>query len=164
MRNSRSTGFSPQTVDRAKQVAYRMLSYRDRSVKEIETKLAEKGFSEEVTAEVVSFLKEAHYLDDDRFAWEWVRSRAVHRHIGPLRLKRELLEKGLSSGEADQSIARLTREYDLLEQAETLLRRRWKDPAFLSDLKNKQRAYLFLQRKGFDGETILKAIRKIKSQ
>ncbi|WDT82211.1 MAG: regulatory protein RecX [Candidatus Manganitrophus sp.] len=86
-REAHQTAGASRPADRAKQSAYRLLSYRDRSVKEIETKLAEKGYSEEIIAEVIASLKEANYLDDDRFARQWVRFRTEHRHFGPIRLK-----------------------------------------------------------------------------
>ncbi len=160
-------GEPPQTtgpsspVDRAKQAAYRLLSYRDRSTREIETKLAEKGYPEETIAEVIASLKEASDLDDDRFAREWVLSRTEHRHFGPIRLKRELLEKGIPSEEADRAIERRSEEWDLIEQAEAALRRRLKNSSSLHDLKTRQKAYAFLQRKGFGTETIFKAFRKM---
>lgn len=148
-------------IDRAKQTAYRLLSYRDRSAREIETKLAEKGYSEETIAEVITFLREAGYLDDDRFARHWVRSRTDYRHFGPIRLKRELLEKGIASEEADRAIQQRSEEWDLVEQAEEALRRRFKNSASIGDLKTRQKAYAFLQRRGFGTETILKAFKKI---
>lgn len=158
-REAHQTAGASRPADRAKQSAYRLLSYRDRSVKEIETKLAEKGYSEEIIAEVIASLKEANYLDDDRFARQWVRFRTEHRHFGPIRLKRELLEKGISSEEADRAIEGRSEEWDLVEQAEAALRRRLKDPSLLHDLKTRQKAYAFLQRKGFNTETIFKVFK-----
>lgn len=110
---------------------------------------------------MIAFLKEANYLDDDRFAQHWVRSRTEHRHFGPIRLKRELLEKGVASEEADRAIERRSAEWDLVEQAEAALRRRFKDSSNFKEVKTKQRAYAFLQRKGFNTETIFKAFKKI---
>ena len=155
------TAGSSNSVDRAKQAAYRLLSYRDRSSKEIATKLAEKGYPEAVITEVINSLKEANYLNDDRFARQWVRSRTEHRHFGPIRLKRELLEKGIPSEAADRAIDRRSEEWNPVEQAEAALRRRFKDSALLRDLKTRQKAYAFLQRKGFSTETIFKAFKKV---
>lgn len=148
-------------VDLAKQAAYRLLSYRDRSAKEIETKLAEKGYPEETIAAVIASLKEANYLDDDRFARQWVRLRTEHRHFGPIRLKRELLEKGIPGEKADRAIQGRSEEWDPVEQAEAALRRRLKNASSLHDLKTRQKAYAFLQRKGFSTETIFKTLKKI---
>lgn len=177
--SSRSTAFKPpqrdrsltpekgsgtepsDLVDRAKQVAYRMLSYRDRSTKEIETKLQQKGYSEEVVAQVLAFLREANYLDDDRFASQWVRSRTERRQLGPLRLKRELQEKGIAPESAAEAIEQFSREADPVAPAEAALRRRFKNPASLREIKNQRRAYAFLQRKGFSNEIIFKAFKKL---
>jgi regulatory protein len=160
-REAHQTTGPSSPVDRAKQTAYRLLSYRDRSIKEIETKLTEKGYPEETIAEVIASLKEANYLDDDRFARQWVRLRTEHHHFGPIRLKRELLEKGIPSEEADRAIEGRSEEWDLVEQAEAALRRRFKNSTSLHDMKARQKAYAFLQRKGFNTETIFKAFKKI---
>lgn len=110
---------------------------------------------------MLAFLREANYLDDDRFARQWVRSRTEHRHFGPIRLKRELQEKGIASETADHAIERRSEEWSLVEQAEAALQRRFKDAALLRDLKTRQKAYAFLQRKGFSTETIFKALKRI---
>jgi regulatory protein len=150
-------------IDAAKQAAYRILSYRDRSAHELREKLKEKGFSEEVIAEVVPFLEGIGALNDLRFAGQWVRSRTDYRHLGPVRLRRELLEKGISAVEADAALRQLSEERDPLASAEEALTRRFHDPALLEEPAVRQRAFAFLQRKGFSTETILKVFRKIRT-
>lgn len=167
-RDRQIQALASKTVDlslsRAKEAAYRLLSYRDRSSKEIVSKLEEKGFPKEIVSQTISFLKDAGYLDDTRFARQWARSRMEFRRLGPVRLKQELLEKGISSGEADAVLDRLSEERDPIQSAEEALFRRFKDPALLQDLNHRQRAFVFLQRKGFATETILKVFRKIKER
>jgi regulatory protein len=150
-----------RSLDAAKQSAYRMLSYRDRTSHELDVKLKEKGFSEEVISEVISFLQKTGVLDDGRFARQWARSRTEYRHIGPIRLRRELLEKGISTGEADAVLHQLSEEHDPVAAAEGALTRRFKGPGLFHDVKIRQRAFVFLQRKGFAAETILKAFKKM---
>jgi regulatory protein len=152
------------SLSRAKETAYRFLSYRDRSAHEIVSKLEEKGFPAEIVSQTISFLKEAGYLDDARFARQWARSRTEYRHFGPIRLRQELLEKGISSAEAEAVLSQLSEERDPVQSAEAALVRRFKDPASLQDLNNRQRAFAFLQRKGYSTETILKVFRKIEKR
>lgn len=148
-------------ADAAKQAAYRILSYRDRSAHELREKLKEKGFSETVIAEVIPFLQEIGALNDLRFARQWAQSRTDYRHFGPVRLRRELLEKGISADETDAVLNQLSEERDPSASAEEALTRRFHDPALLGEPAVRQRAFAFLQRKGFSTETILKVLRKI---
>lgn len=160
---SRPEAGEERSFDAAKQAAYRILSYRDRTVHELRTKLAEKGFSEEVISEAILFLQEIGALSDARFARQWARSRMEVRHFGPIRLRQELLAKGVSTEEADALLDQLSGEHDPAASAEEALVRRFKDPTLLGDPAAQRRAFGFLQRKGFSTETILKVFRKIRT-
>jgi regulatory protein len=154
-------GEEDRSFDAAKQAAYRILSYQDRTSHELDAKLKEKGFSEEIISETIRYLQEIGALNDSRFARQWARSRTEYRHVGPIRLRRELLGKGISTEEAEAVLNQLSEEHDPVTSAEEALTRRFKDLALLEDLNHRQRAFAFLQRKGFATETILKVFRKI---
>ncbi|HAP66961.1 MAG TPA: recombination regulator RecX, partial [Nitrospinae bacterium] len=50
--------------ERGKQIAYRFLSYRPRSKKEVEKKLKEKNISGENISNIISLLEKNNYLND----------------------------------------------------------------------------------------------------
>src|SRR5688500_17492061 len=52
--------------------AFNYLSYRNRSVKEIERYLRGKGHAPETIQSVIQRLTDLHYLDDTHFAVAWV--------------------------------------------------------------------------------------------
>lgn len=159
--SSAEAGPQEGSFDAAKQAAYRILSYRDRTSHEIGLKLKEKGFSDPVISETIGFLREIGAIDDLRFARQWARSRSEHRRFGPIRLRRELTEKGISAAEAEAVLSRLAEEQDPVESAEAALAHRYRDPELLKELSARQRAFAFLQRKGFSAETIFKAFKKL---
>lgn len=152
----------PTSLSRAREAAYRILSHRDRTSREIASKLREKGFAEEMIEATLVSLKEAGYLDDARFARQWVRSRQEHRQFGPIRLKRELLEKGIPPVEVE-AVLGASDENDSVGLAERALLQRFKSPALLQDPKTRQKAFAFLQRKGFPTETIFKAFKNFRA-
>ena len=55
-------------LKRARNRAFRYLSYRDRTEREMRTYLAGKDFSQPIVDQIVTYLKELGYLDDRRFA------------------------------------------------------------------------------------------------
>ncbi|NQU73859.1 MAG: regulatory protein RecX, partial [Candidatus Omnitrophica bacterium] len=63
-----------KTLVRAKNCAYRLLSYRSRSIKEINDRLKKKGFSPAIIKKTVTHLKQINYLNDEEFAKSWVRT------------------------------------------------------------------------------------------
>ena len=85
--------------------AFNYLSYRSRSVKEIERYLRGKGHAAETIASVVQRLTDLHYLDDTHFAVAWVENRKRFGGRGPHLLRSELLQKGVAKETADQVIA-----------------------------------------------------------
>src|SRR5687767_6747410 len=87
--------------------AFNYLSYRSRSVKEIERYLRGKGHAPETIASVVQRLLDLHYLDDTHFAVAWVENRQRFGGRGPHQIRSELLQKGVARETADEAIADL---------------------------------------------------------
>jgi len=143
----------------AKEKAYRLLSYRDRTSHEIVMKLKEKEFSETVISTVVSDLKAIGVLDDKRFAEQWMRYQIENRYLGPFRLKVELKEKGYSPSEVARLLECLSGEWDPVRIARRALLKRYKELSRLEDLVLRRKAFSFLQRKGFSTESILSVFR-----
>lgn len=101
---------------KARALAYRYLSHRDRSARETADHLKKKGFEEAVVQKTLRDLKEASYLDDRRFAEHWARTRAENRYYGRFRLRQELIGKGLSKELIEETLDTLfetVKEIDL---------------------------------------------------
>lgn len=79
----------------AKQSAFHLLSYKARTEKEIRDRLSKKGFGSVAIDHTVKYLKENRYLDDLTFARSYIRDRANLGKYGTVRIKRELLQKGI---------------------------------------------------------------------
>lgn len=100
-RNSRKT----KQDERQKALArgIHLLSMREHSVYELTDKLIKKGFDAAVVDSVLQELLEANYVNDERFAESYVRSRQM-RGMGPIKIKSELRSKGVSSSIIDEHI------------------------------------------------------------
>jgi len=82
-------------LERVRKSAFRFLSIRARSRKELWAKLKEKGFDSHVVNRVLDYLLERGYLDDASFAVQWARNLAVNRLLGNRRIEMSLREKGI---------------------------------------------------------------------
>src|SRR5690349_11464135 len=85
----------PTTVD-CYQSALRILQYRFNSEAELRRKLAAKKFDADAIDAAIARLREEKWLDDERFAEAFVRTR-MRKRVGPLRVRRELNAAGVDS-------------------------------------------------------------------
>ncbi|WP_096360832.1 regulatory protein RecX [Sulfuricaulis limicola] len=82
-------------LPRARQLALGWLARREHSRREIYNKLLKKGCAEAIAAEVVRQLETERLLSDDRFMESLIQARR-NRGYGPLRIQKELQEKGVA--------------------------------------------------------------------
>jgi regulatory protein len=150
----RNAELEEKIVTRARNAAYRLLTYRPRSRRELGEKLRDKEFPEELIEAVIDHCTRLGYLDDLKFAVQWASSRVRLRSFGRRRIERELRDKGVDrdiihaalqevySGSSEEDVAR--READ--KRLRTLAR-------FDPDVRRRRLAG-FLERKGFASDTI----------
>ena len=147
-------------LQKAKDAAYRYLSYRARSVAEVRDKLTEKDFAAEVIAEVVADLQRQKLLDDREFSRRWVEARLPRAH-GARRLAQDLRHKGVAAGVVDEVLAEYAPVLDSSERAAELLSKQtWRYRGLAPD-KAKRRMLGFLARRGCDQEMARAAVEQV---
>jgi regulatory protein len=90
--------------EKALQKALHFIAFQPRSEKEIRAKLAKYGFKEGVIERVLNELIEKRYLDDARFARDWVESRSQSKPRSRRFYLYELKNKGISETAIQQAI------------------------------------------------------------
>ena len=133
--------------------ALKFLSYRARSEKEVGKKLVQLGFSEKTVAATIDKLRALHYLNDETFAREWARGRAEGRGYGPLRIERELRQKGIERSVIHEVVREAFGQGEGKDKARMLLEKRFRGKD-LGDRKVLNRAIAFLQRRGYRSSVI----------
>ena len=143
---------------KARRLAIKYLVYRDRSRNEMACYLSEKGFSAGIVDEILSFLLENNYINDERFAMQFGKSRIENKKIGKLLLKQELRIKGIESQTIENSLYLLYKEYNEKEIAIACAKK--KLPSYSSNSTEKVMARLarFLQRKGFPSDIVYEVV------
>ena len=96
----------------ARRYAIRYLVYRDRSRDEIICYLKKKKISANAVDKTLIFLENNNYINDERFAMQFGRSRILNKKIGKLRLELELRNKGLKNQIVEETLKALYEEYD----------------------------------------------------
>ena len=137
----------------ARKKAMQLLERMDRTEQNLRRKLAEKEFTEEEIEDAVSYVKGFHYLDDMRYARNYVCFHGANK--SRTRLYQDLIQKGVEKEMAKEAIGEAY-EGDEDAQIRRLLEKKHYDPEM--DRKEKQRIYAFLMRRGFPASKILRAM------
>lgn len=142
------------TAASAEAVAVRLLARREHSRHELARKLAARGVPDELIDTVLGRLAEHHLQSDDRYAESLVTSRAG-RGQGPVRIGRELVERGVAPESVEQALSEAGKDwFDLARQ----VRRRRFGVALPKDWKSRAQQSRFLEYRGFTGEQIRYAL------
>ena len=83
--------------------ALRILNHRFNSAAELKRKLRAKGFDRECIEPTIVRLTDEKWLDDERYAGAYVRTR-LQKRIGKLRVRRELIAAGVADEIIDQAL------------------------------------------------------------
>lgn len=142
--------------------ALKFLSYRPRSVMEVNERLRKKGFTEDEAGPVIEYLLDAGLLDDKKFACDLAASRTRYKNWGPLKIAAELELKGISRESVEAALLPLKDS----PAAGTALgkwvkRNGVKTPL---DKKARERAFRFLKSRGFTTEAAMKALGALKGE
>ncbi len=91
--------------EKCRESALKLLSFKDRTEKELSDKLREKGFDEKEIAEAMAFAVEYGYIDDKKYARKYICDGLKLRGYGFNRIRTELLRKGVARAVVDEEIA-----------------------------------------------------------
>jgi regulatory protein len=102
-RKSADTAVEGQSFTDCLTAALRFLSYRPRTVKEVERRL-EGQFAALVVERTIAYLHDLKYLDDASFCAQWVGSRERRRPRGARALRQELRRLGVAQDLVEEAI------------------------------------------------------------
>lgn len=131
-----------------------LLARREHSRKELWQKLLIRADSEESLEVVLVALESDRLLSDERFAEAFVRSR-INRGLGPVRIKQELLQKGISSELIALQIEAF--DEDWLQQAHSVNDKKF-GATPIKDAKEQAKRVRYLQYRGFSMDTIMEIV------
>ncbi len=143
--------------------AYRFLDYRPRSEAEVRIKLTQLGYSQTTVETTMEKLRSLKFLDDEAFARGWALGRVQGRGFGPLRVERELQQKGVAETLISQIVQETFSRQGGIEVGKKLLERRFKDKN-LGDVKVLRKAVAFLKRRGYQISVIAELVEQARLQ
>ena len=133
-----------------------LLTTRPRSIKEIRTRLKQKGYSAPAIDAAIEKAEGWNYVDDEAFARFWVENREANRPRGRRLLEQELRDKGV-----DREIVRNVIDeagINEIEAATELARSKLRSYAKLEPEVARRRLAGFLVRKGYNFDVVKHAL------
>lgn len=135
--------------------AFWLLELRDRSISEMESKLRKKEFETEEIEKIMNFLIDKKFLDDKRFAENFVRFKKTIKPVGKYYLRGKLLEKKVPMDIIEQV---LSDQPDDLSEVEEAADRWLKKHSSVSKEKIYEKLSRHLISRGFDWQKTKEAI------
>lgn len=139
---------------RTKKRALHLLELRDYTEKQLRDKLARGEYPRECIEAAIAYVKSFRYVDDHRYACRYVQNH--QERMSKRQLWQKLLQKGISGETASEALEEMY-DFDELVQIRQLLKKRGYEPTE-QDSGEIMRTYRFLQRRGFSGSDIRKAM------
>lgn len=136
--------------------AIKLLARREHSARELQHKLAVRGFSNDDIANTLQELQAKRLQSDQRFAEEYVRARQG-RGYGPLRIRAELQQRGV---DRDTLGTVLDGQQALWQQICGEARRKRFGITAVQDAKERARQQRFLSYRGFTAQQIAAAFNR----
>lgn len=139
-------------IKRARKRAMFLLEKMDRTESQLRDKLRQGFYGDDIIEDAISYVKGYHYIDDTRYSRTYVRCQKERK--SKRQIKVDLLQKGVDREVVDAAIES---EYEAQNEQELILK--WIEKRHYSiensDIKEKQKMYQFLMRKGFRSEDII---------
>ncbi len=175
-----------EAARKAEAYALDLLALRPRTVLELRTRLAGKGYPRQIIDDLVERCLRIGYLNDRAFAEYWIEGRCQSHPCGPARLRLELRQKGVDTQMATSVLAAVLppeREGELavqLAKKKAVSLRTAPDPATSDpatpdpatpdpatpdpatpDRVRKEKLWNFLRRRGFGTRACQEALRSV---
>lgn len=142
-----------KTFQRGRNYLIYLLSARDYTTKEVENKLKKADYSDEVIEEVIQYGLEKHYLDDMRYAEDYIRLKKSTKSIR--QLKYQLSRKGIP----DFILNQIEESDDKEELQNKIYKYREKKTG--TEYEKDAKTYQYFVRKGYNSSIVKELLRNI---
>lgn len=139
--------------------AMQLLMAKDRSEQELRGRLAQAGFDPEATEEALDYVKSYGYVNDRRYAENYVISAGSKKSRRMLRALLE--EKGIPEELTEEALAKLPEDETQLV-ADLLVKKA--GPPHPMEEKEQRRIFAYLARRGFASADIWRVLREYQAE
>lgn len=138
-----------------------LLARRSYHSVQLREKLKKRGASPPEIEKILTQLKEQKFINDDQYIQSYIRDQLARKPQGIRKLRARLLQKGIKGPAVDRHLnAAAPQEPDLAAAA---LEKKLKTLEKVPPQQKKEKLYRFLASRGFNADTINRALYKTKN-
>ncbi|NLB81180.1 MAG: RecX family transcriptional regulator [Clostridiaceae bacterium] len=145
------------TIDQVRSTALIYIAKRRLTGFELKEKLKKKGYSQRLCEETVAYFTDMGYINDFDYAERFIMDAVSLKQHGTMRIERDLASRGIEKDVISKAIESL--EIDNLETLRQLVAANCRS-LDLSNIKDRNRLFGFLVRKGFRYDEINVVLRE----
>jgi regulatory protein len=137
------------------------------STGEVRDKLRRRAANADDIDGIVSRLRDHGFLNDTRFAENYARARREGEGFGKMRVIRDLRQRRVAPGLAEQAVRGAFEDADETEMIEAYLARKYRGknlPEFLQEDRNLKAAYRRLRYAGFGTGPVIRVLKRYAAQ
>ncbi|AJW64758.1 Regulatory protein RecX [Elizabethkingia miricola] len=147
------------TFQEIKQKLVNYCVYQDRCHKEVEEKMRDFLLIPEAKDEILLYLINENYLNEERFTRSYIRGKFYIKHWGKQKIKSQLKIKGISEKLISTCMSEINDD-DYVKQIKLFAEKLLPTYKGLNDFQKKNKLIRFLVTKGYEYELIMENITK----
>ena len=124
---------------------------------EVREKLLTWGGTSEEADEIIAYLTEERYIDNQRYANSYAKDKFRFNHWGKYKISMMLRSKDIESEFIEEALCQIDKE-EYLEKLQQILRDKLRSLKYSSEYEKKGKLFKFAQSRGFESGAISKVI------
>lgn len=150
----------PLTPDQVLDKIAKYCAYQERCVKDVRDKLKTFDIPQKEKDEILDYLLDNRFVNDDRFAKSFVRGKINQSGWGANKIRFHLIQKGIDKAIIDEALGQ-TDEEAYRQRLIDILKAKSKTVKAANDFERKRKLAAYAMQKGFEGSLVWEVINGI---
>ena len=149
----------PLTPDQVLDKMAKYCAYQERCVKDVKDKLKTYDIPQESKDEILDYLLDNRFVNDERFARSFVRGKLNQSGWGVNKIRFHLMKKGIDKELIDEALGQ-TDEDVYRQRLIDILKTKSKTVKAASDYEKKRKLAAYAMQKGFEGPLVWEVVKE----
>ena len=150
----------PLSPDQVLDKMAKFCAYQERCVKDVIDKLKTFEIAEKDQTEILNYLIDNRFVDDERFARSFVRSKINQSGWGVNKIRFHLMQKGIDKDVIDEAMQSLDEEA-YRQRLRDILTTKAKTVKAANDFEKKRKLAAYAMQKGFEGNLVWEVLKDL---
>jgi len=149
----------PLTPDQVLDKMAKYCAYQERCVKDVRDKLKTFDISQKEKDEILDYLLDNRFVDNERFAKSFVRGKINQSGWGVNKIRFHLMQKGIDKDIIEETLGQ-TDEETYRQRLIDILKTKSKTVKAANDFEKKRKLAAYAMQKGFEGNLVWDILKK----